>query len=1235
MVKKTTNLRSDPVGIRARSEGSVCTDPSSPAGRGRDAPEVFAPCLEALEQRLLLAVVPPIEWISQVGTVGQDPAFDVAVDASGNSFVVGYTGREFLGTYNGKYDPYLIKFDSDGDQDWGIQFGSTVRSPSGEPTDDWAEAVAVDEDGNIFVAGAIERFHPEGGYWEFQVFLTKFSPVGAEVWRVEFGTPPVTGNEHATDLAVDGAGNVYLSGYSGGGYGYYGDDRGVSLGLNDSFLVKYNNDGDRQWVRFIGDIGDDLAQGIAVDNRGNTYVAGSTTSDLDPDGYGAGLEDIFVAQYDAAGTRQWIKQIGTEFREWATGVGVDGDGNTYLSGYTNGNLGGANLGGTDALLLKRDPDGDAVWTRQFGTAAADRGTAIAMDLRGGSYTVGYTSGALTGANHGGEDAFVVKYNSDGVPQWTQQVGTAGADQGVGVDLDSRSNVYYAGSTTGELAPGGGGGTDFDQDTFLVDGGGGGKDFAHDFDGDGFADIAWRNAADGTNLVWYMDGDGLVQVATLPQVADLNWRMVGQGDFNRDGYADLLWRNGDTGEMTMWFMEGNTIDEIVGTTPVADFDWHVAGVDDFNGDGYGDILWRHTPTSTNNIWFMNGATLVTQGGVADLGAGWRPVGAGDFNDDGFGDILWRHEDGSNSMAYMNGSTRVLTVPILDWADTNWQVGTVGDFSGDGYADILWRSAAGANQLWTMQGGVRILWRNADSLDPVWAPPGTRGETALPTAGIQGDFDGDGKGDILWRHEGGTNHIWFMDGTAIASTGDAPAVADPDWDLAAWADFDGDGKTDLLWRHPSGQNHIWFMDGATVASAGDAPAVADTSWSIAGAGDFDGDGKGDILWRNEDGTNHIWFMDGTTILSTANPPAVGDASWQVGGVGDFDGDGKADILWRHAGGSNQIWFMDGGTSTAASDLPSVDPAWYVGWVADFDGDGKADIIWRHEGGTNQVWFMDGATSTGSADLPTVSIDWYLPGRPDAKPDPEPSAAIQGDFDGDGYGDIVWRHSSGANILWFMEGGTIREQTALPSVGDPDWEIAGVGDFNGDGKSDLLWRHGVVGQNIVWFMDGGAIASSVEAPMVNDVNWQVGGVGDFDGDGKADVLWRHSTGQSVLWFMDGATIASSSDVTPVPDAAWRIAGVGDFDGDGKADVLWRHSSGYNHMWFMDGATIVSEAAPPAVADTGWQVGAVGDFDGDGKADLLWRHATGLDIVWFMDGTSILSTADLPAVPTDWDVI
>jgi RHS repeat-associated protein len=296
-----------------------------------------------------------------------------------------------------------------------------------------------------------------------------------------------------------------------------------------------------------------------------------------------------------------------------------------------------------------------------------------------------------------------------------------------------------------------------------------------------------------------------------------------------------------------------------------------------------------------------------------------------------------------------------------------------------------------------------------------------------------------------------------------------------------DFNGDCKSDILWRDTSTQQvYEWLMNGTTSSSQANLGSPA-SDWVIQGVGDFNGDGYADILWQNNvTGQVYIWLMNGGTVLSSGTPGSP-TSDWMIQGVGDFNGDGKADILWRDsATGQLYIWFMNGTTSSSQVSIGTPALDYTVEGVGDFNDDGMADILWRDGNGQVYVWLMNGTALPSSVSLGTPTSDWIIQGV--------------GDFNGDGTSDILWRSSSTGQVsIWFMNGttnGTMVTSTGTPAGPTPslDWVIQSVGDFNGDGFADILWRSSSTQQVYIWLMDGSNVSSSSASPGNPTSQWQV---------------------------------------------------------------------------------------------------------------------------------------------------
>jgi hypothetical protein len=260
--------------------------------------------------------------------------------------------------------------------------------------------------------------------------------------------------------------------------------------------------------------------------------------------------------------------------------------------------------------------------------------------------------------------------------------------------------------------------------------------------------------------------------------------------------------------------------------------------------------------------------------------------------------------------------------------------------------------------------------------------------------RGDFNGDTKPDLVWRHDvSGQNVVWFMNGAnLVTGTFTEPSTfPDTRWKVVGTNDFNRDGQMDLLWRHTvTGENVVWFMNGVALAGGTftTPSALEDVRWQMVGTGDFNGDATPDILWRHDtSGQNVLWYMNGTVLLSGTftTPAALEDVRWKMAGVADFNRDGHQDIVWHHnTSGQAVLWYMNGselvgGTFTSPNGLADV--RWRVDAVGDFNGDGWPDLVWRHQAsGQNVVWFMeDSQMASGTFTSPSTldDTDWKLVG------------------------------------------------------------------------------------------------------------------------------------------------------------------------------------------------------------------------------------------------------------------
>ena len=311
-------------------------------------------------------------------------------------------------------------------------------------------------------------------------------------------------------------------------------------------------------------------------------------------------------------------------------------------------------------------------------------------------------------------------------------------------------------------------------------------------------------------------------------------------------------------------------------------------------------------------------------------------------------------------------------------------------------------------------------------------GVQLRVATPADSARNDYNGDGRSDILWRHSSGEIGQWLgqPDGSFANNGGAAANAVDSSWKIAGLGDFNGDGRDDILWRHSSGVIGEWQgrPDGGFVNASGVAANAVDNSWSVVGVDDFNGDGRSDVFWRHSSGVITQWLgqPDGSFTNNSGAAANAVDNSWSVAGTGDFNGDGRADVLWRHSSGAFAEW--QGSASGALINVGGVmgGAAGTVVGTGDFNGDGFDDVLVRGSAGGLTEW-LGQATGQFSAFVPGLQLsdlNWKI--------------AEIGDFDGDGRDDVLWRHSSGANAEWrSLPSGEFVNNGAVPTV-TADWAI-----------------------------------------------------------------------------------------------------------------------------------------------------------------------------------------------------
>jgi hypothetical protein len=440
-----------------------------------------------------------LEWTRQLGTNEHDDGRGVSVDGLGNVYISGFTTGSLGGPNAGQRDAFISKYDDSGTLEWTEQLGTSSH--------DGSEGVSADGLGNVYISGWSRGSLGDSNAGHWDAFISKYDDSGTLQWTEQLGT---SGADRSFGVSADGLGNVYISGDTPEFLG------GPNAGGYDAFLVKYDAGGRLQWTRQLGSNINDRSFGVSADGLGSVYISGYTAGSLA--GSSAGDWDAFISKYDDSGTLQWSQQLGTGSRDQSFGVSADGLGSVYISGWTLGSLGGPNAGSYDAFISKYDASGTLQWTRQLGTSRRDQSNSVSADGLDNVYISGRTAGSLGGPNAGGDDAFISKYDASGTLQWTRQLGTSRYDESEGVSADGLGNVYISGSTLSSLGGPNAGGHDAFVAKFTTDL----PDPEPDFDGDGVLDgddvdaLIGGIVAGAYDFYFDLTADGAINNADLSQ-----------------------------------------------------------------------------------------------------------------------------------------------------------------------------------------------------------------------------------------------------------------------------------------------------------------------------------------------------------------------------------------------------------------------------------------------------------------------------------------------------------------------------------------------------------------------------------------------------------------------------------------------------------------------------------------------------------------------------------------------
>jgi uncharacterized delta-60 repeat protein len=350
-------------------------------------------------------------WANRYSTdtkSSDDRSARLVTDQAGNVLVAGLTDEGNTGQ-----DLLVIKYSTLGTPLWTNRYNGVANA------NDYASAMAVDGNDNVFVAGCSMAVN---GYFDFVTIA--YSSAGVPIWTNRYNGPGDL-NDQASAATVDGNGNVFVSGVSWSGISY------------DYVTIKYSGAGAPIWTNRYNGIGNgnDGVRAMTVDGSGNVFVTGQSI------GLGGSSDNDYVTiKYSNTGLPLWTNRFsGPNITDIATAITVDSSGNVIVTGYSSG----VSNSGNDYLTIKYTSAGTALWTNRYnsGVNSSDEAVAVVADAAGNLFVAGRSlSGGIS-------SYLTIAYSGNGLPLWTNRYDGPGANSVSvsGLAIDPSGNVFVTGA----------------------------------------------------------------------------------------------------------------------------------------------------------------------------------------------------------------------------------------------------------------------------------------------------------------------------------------------------------------------------------------------------------------------------------------------------------------------------------------------------------------------------------------------------------------------------------------------------------------------------------------------------------------------------------------------------------------------------------------------------------------------------------------------------------------------
>jgi FG-GAP-like repeat/Beta-propeller repeat len=825
-------------------------------------------------------------------------------------------------TFSGQSKAFVLELNPSGNS----LIYSTFLGGSGN---DYATGIAVDATGQAYISGytasidfpvSSNAFQSSYGGGEFDGFFAKLNPAGSQlVYASYLGG---IGNDTASAVALDPTGNVYLTGQTQSSNFPVLQALQTTYSQSDAFVVKLNASSQVLYSTYLGGTGSGTGTGIAADAAGNAYVAGYTTAPDFPVTSGAyqpgnhGGYDAFVAKLSADGSAILnATYFGGSGSESTSGIALDSSGDVFVAGSTNSidlplqaPVQASYSGAGDAFLAAFNNQLSSLYlSTYYGGAQSETGAAVAVDSSGNAYLTGstnsggstlgipITAGAFQTSGQGGFDTFLAKFSFSGISLTCSASSPAPLNIPAGGPAEQVGDLVLTctGGTVGPAAVANiqitlnGNVASGVQPELLIDNPPPSSQvpnvnlFLGSVTGTSsilFSGVSFTVPGPAAAHILRIT-DVQINAATIPSPGQVVATVSVVSSSPPLTVIQPQQTVATAGVQLQSFMMSASAAPANCLAPPATSTFLLSAAQalvwfQVAGAVAGDVI------QTN--WYAPGGTLY-QSSTLDAGSASGSQ------------CFWDTMNISGSSTPMSGAWQVSAYwngSLLFTAPFN--------ITTTGIKELVWQNNTTRQVTANYYSGTTVIgwnWLNA---------VGSPGWTVVAVA----DMNGDGVPDLIWQNdttrEVTVNYYGGTGGASIIGWNWLNAAGSPGWTVVAVADMNGDGVPDLIWQNDTTRqvtvNYYGGTGGASIIGWNWLNIAGAPGWTVVAAADLNGDGVPDLIWQND--TTHqvtVNYYGGTGGASVTGwnwlNIAGGSPGWTVAGASDFNGDGTPDLVWQN--------------------------------------------------------------------------------------------------------------------------------------------------------------------------------------------------------------------------------------------------------------------------------------------------------------------------------------------------